>query len=315
MKTLLRLLPALALGASLLMLSAAASALGIATQPGAMAPDARAKLEAQIQAERAKNPGAFAAVANVKGHRPEHYKHNRNPYPTVTRELRGMGPAALLPMLEALAFKAPPRGDLKDAEWDALAIGMFEAVGGLRDARSRPVLHAAFGNKSLRPEVLGAVGRALGRLGGDPELQLLTKHAVSGDPLELPAVMGLGELRRIESAQHLAKHLQATKSEQVAAAIADALGMLGSSWAWRALGPSQEKTGLSVREVCARALATTIAKRGSAAQSAASDSLLMVEHPNAIGILRSARPASGAGAKAIDRAIDRLNRQQSRQKR
>ncbi len=315
MKTLLRLLPALALGASLMVLSASASALGIATQPGAMAPDARAKLETQIQAEHAKNPAAFAAVANVKGHRPEHYKHNRNPFPTVTRELRGMGSAALLPMLEALAFKAPARGDLTDAEWDALAIGMFEAVGGLRDARSRPVLHAAFVNKSLRPEVLGAVGRALGRLGGDPELQLLTQHAVSGDPLEMPAIMGLGELRRVESAQHLAKQLTSTKSEAVAKAIADALGMLGSSWAWRALGPAKEKTGLAVREICARALATTIAKRSKQTRAAAGDSMLMVEHPDSLAILRSVRPASGSGAKAIDRVIDRLNRQQSRKQR
>src|SRR5262245_24839731 len=98
---------------------------GVVVNPGSMPASEADALKAQIDAEHASNPAAFDAVRNVKGHRPEVYRNNRNPYPTTSRELRGLGASALLPMLEALAFDAPARGSLTDAEWDALAIGLL----------------------------------------------------------------------------------------------------------------------------------------------------------------------------------------------
>jgi hypothetical protein len=288
---------------------------GVLLAPSALSNADRAKLTSQVQADRAGNPAAYKAVRSVKGHRPEVYRNFRNPYPTTSREFRGMGAPGLLAMLDALALDAPTRGSLTDAEWDALAIGMLEAVGMLRDVRARPVLLAAF-EASARPEVLNAVARALGRLGGDPELAMLTKHAKKGDSLMLAAIHGLGQLRRVEAAKHLASLLASTTDEAVAEEIANALGTTGSSWAWKAFGAKYATQALEVRKVCAQALASGFVRvKGTAARNAISEGILMVEHPETVDYLKAARPASGATAKAVDALIVKVEKVRARQKR
>ncbi len=307
MKALTRLL-----GIGLFLIAPSALADGISIAPSALPNDARAKLENDITAAKAAQPKVFAAVKNVKGHRPEHYGKNRNPYPTATRELRGLGPTALLPMLDALAFQAPDRGKLTDAEWDALAIGMLEAVGVIKDARASAVVGAIFEAGSLRPGVRLAAARAAGRLGGDAELTLLTGHAKTGDPLELAAIHGLGEMMRLEAAKHVAQILASTKDAKVAAAAATALGTLGSSWAWKSLGPKAQATGLEVRKVCASALTPRAVRGNAALRTAASEALLMVEHPDTLDLIRAQRSVKGTDARAVDGLIARVERQQKR---
>ena len=295
--------------------SGAARADGITVKSSALSSEALTKLETQIQSERAANPKAFEAVKKVKGHRPEVYRNYRNPYPTTTRELRGLGKAALFPILEALAVKAPERGSLNDAEWDALKIGMLEAVGVIGDARARPVVLATFEAPGLGESVQLAAGRAVGRLAGDAELALLTKHAVKGDALLLAAIAGLGEMRRVESAQHLASLLSTTKDADVAKAAAEALGVLGSSWAWRALGPKAEATGLAVRKVCAEALVPKLTRSQGQARIAVGDAILMVDHPTTVDLLKSERATAGKSVQAVDAVIARVERQRARMKR
>ncbi len=307
MKALTRLL-----GIGLFLLAPSALADGISVGPSALPNEARAKLENDIAAAKAAQPKLFAAVKNVKGHRPEHYGKNRNPFPTAARELRGLGPAALLPMLEALAFQAPDRGKLTDAEWDALAIGMLEAVGVIKDARSGAVVGAIFEASALRPGVRLAAARAAGRLGGDAELALLTSHAKSGDPLELQAIHGLGEMMRLDAAKHVAQILGSTKDAQVAEAAAIALGTLGSSWAWKSLGPKAQATGLEVRKVCANALAPRAVRGKTALRTAASEALLMVDHPETLDLLRAQRSVSGTDARVVDGLVARVERKRQR---
>jgi hypothetical protein len=315
MKTLMKLLgSAIALGSLLVTTSALAD--GILIAPSSLSADAKSKLEAQVASARAQQPAAFKAVASVKGHKYETYKNYRNPIPTVSRELRGLGAPALMPMLEALALNQPARGALNDAEWDALAVGMLEAVGVLRDVRARPVLLAAF-ESNARPAVIAAAGRALGRLGGDPELAMLTQHAVKGDARFLEAIGGLGYMRRVEAAKHLAGILTTTKDEAVMEAAADALGTLGSSWGWKAYGPKYAAQGLEVRKACAQALAPSFVRaKGAAARTAIGDGILMVDHPDTVDYLRSARPSTGAATqKAVDALVVRVERQRAKQRR
>ncbi|MBK7580107.1 MAG: hypothetical protein IPI67_07855 [Myxococcales bacterium] len=311
MRTLRKLLASAILG-SVLLIAPAALADGIGIGSSALPNDARAKLENDIAAAKASQPKAFLAVKNVKGHRPEHYSKNRNPYPTVSRELRGLGAPALLPMLEALAFKAPERGSLTDVEWDALALGMLEAVGVLKDTRASAVVDAIFEAQGLRDGVRLAAARAAGRLGGEAELKLLTSHAKSGDPLELAAIHGLGEMMRLESAKHLAQILSTTKDDAVATAAATALGTLGSSWAWRSLGPKAAPTGREVRRLCSAALIPRYARSKGSLRIAASEALLMVDHPETLDLLRSERSMSGADRKAVDALIAKVERQRKR---
>lgn len=311
MSTLRNLLVSTILG-SVLLVAPTALADGISLASSALPNDARAKLENEIAAARLAQPKAFLAVKNVKGHRPEVYGKYRNPIPTVSRELRGLRAPALFPMLEALAIKAPARGTLTDAEWDALAVGMLEAVGIIRDARASAVVNAIFEAPGLRPAVRMAAARAAGRLGGDAELALLTQHAKSGDSLELAAIHGLGEMMRLESAKHVAQILATTKDAAVAEAAATALGTLGSSWAWKSLGPKAEATGLEVRKVCANALVPRAARGKANLRVAASDAVLMVDHPATLDLLRSARSVSGSDVKAVDVLIGKIERQRRR---
>lgn len=297
-----------------LFMTASALADGILLAPSALSPAARAKLESQVQADRVAHPDAFNALKNVKGHRPEVYRNYRNPIPTASRELRGLGAQGLLPMLEALALAQPTRGSLNDAEWDALAVGMLEAVGVLRDVRSRAVLSAAFESKA-RPEVIAAAARALGRLGGDPELALLTKHAKKSDPLFMAAIQGLGQMRRLESAKHLSALLASSTTDIESEAIGAAIGTLGSSWGWRSFGPKYAAQGLEVRKVCAQALAQGFVRTKGTARTSMADGLLMVEHPATVDMLKTVRPGSGAATTAVDTLIARVQTQSAKQRR
>ncbi len=311
MSALRKLLVSSILGSALLV-APTALADGISLATSALPNEARAKLENEIAAAKAAQPKVFQAVKNVKGHRPEVYGKFRNPYPTVSRELRGLGKPALLPMLEALAFQAPERGSLTDTEWDALAIGLLEAVGVIRDARASAVLGAIFESSAIRPAVRLAAARAAGRLGGDAELKLLTGHAKNGDPLELAAIHGLGQMMRLEAAKHVAQILSTTKDAAVAEAAATALGTIGSSWAWKSLGPKAAATGLEVRKVCADALVPRYTRAKGNLRTAAAESVMLVDHPETLTLLEAQRSVSGADVKAVNDLIAKVERQRKR---
>ena len=143
---------------------------------------------------------------------------------------------------------------------------------------------------------------------------MLVKHAKDGDALAPYAVAGLGWMRRVESAKHLAALLASTKDATLAATAAEALGTVGSSWAWRALGEKRAAEGLAVRKICAEALAPSFVRQKGDVRTRAAESLLMIEHPATVDLLRSARPAKGAAAKAVDHLIVRIQEQQQKRR-
>jgi len=314
MRTLRTILVSAVFGGAFLV-TATASADGLTVAPSALSAEAQAKLAADISSARAANPKAFDAVRHLKGIEPSTYGNFRNPRPNVIRELRGIGKAGIVPMLEALAIDAPARADHSDAEWEALKVGMLEVLGELKDKRALPVLRATFEAGGQSPAVLTAAGRAIGRLGSDAELALLTQHAVKGDSLLIPAITGLGELRRTESAKHLAALLASTQDASVAAATAEALGILGSSWAWLSLGPKAEAKGLEVRKICAEALVPGYARQKGKARAAAGDAILMVDHPSTVTLLENARSSAKTQRAALDQMIGRVQQQRQRQQR
>lgn len=282
----------LALSAALLSGSAAARADGLLTKPSEIPAAARASLQKDIDAARAADPVTFNAVRNVRSVRPEVYRAFRNPVPHATLELRALGKAALLPLLNELAFDAQPPVGITAEEWTALVTGMLEAVGVIRDARSAPVLKAIFDGPVQDGAVMRAAGEALGRLCGDAELGTLIKHAGAADPRRDAAIRGLGHCKRIESAKHLAGALAVAPDAATAGEVAAALGLVGSSWAWKALGPSAEATGLAVREVAARALVGAVGRHDSATRARVAKAMVMVDHPVLPGLLTTARAAA-----------------------
>lgn len=307
MKTIKLVLSMAAIGAALLLHPGVAGAAeGIGARPSSIAEPARASLLKEIDSHRAAHPEAFAAVLNVKGHRPEVYSQFRKPEPEVSRELRRLGPAALLPMLNELAFDAPPRGDLSDREWDALTIGLLDAVGVLRDARSGPVLRAVFEGSSARSaSVQRAAAQAVGRLCGDAELGTLLKRAATGNAMELAAIAGLGECRRVESAKHLAGLLAAASDDASLQAIVSALGSVSSSWAWKTRGPSAEAAGLEVRAIAAKALVASFVQHTGDLRDQIRRSLSLADHKGTPDLIARARSSADASTAA---ALDVLSR-------
>lgn len=295
------------LGAALTTFSAGARADGMAVKTAAIPEAARKALVQEIAAAKAANPEVFAAVRNVRGVHREVYKRFRKPAPDAERELRALGPAALLPMLEALAFEAPPRDELSDTEWTALTVGMLQTVGLLRDARSGPVLRAAF-EAAAHPNVQRAAAKAMGRLCTDAELTTLVKQSSGGtiESRRLAAVEGLGECKRIESAKHLAALLAAKPDDTTAETIAAALGAVGSSWAWKAMGPAAEPTGAAIREIAAAALVGGFARHASP-RPRFEKSLQLVEWPATPDLIARARTTADQPTReALDGLAQRI---------
>ncbi len=305
MKNVKLILSALALGAALA-LPATAMADGIVAKPSQLAPDARAALLQQIAAYRAENPAVFDAVRDVKGYRPEVYQQFQNPVPMVDRELRRLGKDALLPMLEELAFEAPARGSATDAEWRVLAAGLLRAVGVLRDPRALPVLMAVFDDVAQDPEIARAAAEGLGRACTDDAFAALKKQSAAGQPHRLAAIAGLGECRRVQTAEHLASLLASESDATAAEAIAAALGSVGSSWAWKAMGPGAAAAGDAARATAARALVGAVVKGSPTVRVRARKALVMIEHPLTLELVAQARPSADEGAKV---ELDALARQ------
>lgn len=307
MSTTKKLLTVAALAAALTFGSRAAHADGIATAPAALPTAARTALAKDIAAYKTAHPEMFSAVRSVDSYRPEVYKKAQNPIPQAERELRRLGPAALLPMLDALAFDAIARDGATDTEWRALTVGLLEAVGVLRDARSSAVSAAVF-EAHADPAVAASAARVLGRLGGDAETSILVKHAVAGDKLVDAAVAGLGECRRIEAVKALAALLAGDESR--AETVAKALGQLGSSWAWKALGPSAAAKGMQVREAAARVLVPLLGRTTGEARAQVHRSILLVEHPVSLELIAKAKLTAPADVRPdLERLEARLTKQ------
>ncbi|MFO0602314.1 MAG: hypothetical protein U0324_04020 [Polyangiales bacterium] len=224
---------ALALALALSLGGAAASAsplLGEGSLPAA----AHRSLAATIRAERAAHPERFARVHGLVGVQGRFYRTTRSQHPEVTRELRALGPEALLPMLDALAFSEYPRA-LTPEERDALELGLLDAVGALRDRRAEPVLRAAF-TRLTNSESVRAAARALGALAGDGEVATLAAAAREQGPRQAAALEGLGVSRRADAARTIVEVLDASSDPDALAGAARGLAAAGSTWATAADG-------------------------------------------------------------------------------
>jgi hypothetical protein len=194
--------------------------------PRAVPDEVSRPLAAAVRTDRARRPDAYGRVADLEGLRPEFYRRTRAGRPSVALELRGMGPEALLPMLDALALSGYPRA-LSAEEGAALRLGLLEAVGNLGDARSLPVLRGVFATAAEAPE-LRAAARGLARVCQDADRRALM--GATGARRD-PAAAALGLCAHPEAAQWLVAQLEATADPAHATALATGLAESASSWA------------------------------------------------------------------------------------
>lgn len=249
--------------AAVLLTTTTALADGLVGSASDLDKKARIQLQGDIAGFRTVNPAAFEAVRNVEGYRPETYRKFRNPIPLVGRELRQLGPEALLPMLHALAFDAPARNQATDREWRALKVGMLEAVAYLHDSRSAAVVQAAFAN-AQHPQVLRAAAEGLGALCDGSSVNQLRKSLASVGARRDAAIAGLGTCRSYEAAKVLSEELASTSNAVDASRISRAMGTLASSWAWKSFGKARQQEGKLVRELVSVSVLRSFARHADA---------------------------------------------------
>lgn len=300
LKMTLRSHASLAAAALICLVAGSAAGDGVVVTPRDIPSVERAQLAQQIAESQQREPASFAAVAAVKGHLPEQYMKFRNPAPSVARELRRLGPDALLPMLNALAFDAPARNGATDAEWETYQIGLLDAVGRLRDPRAENALHAALRNTT--GDVAVAAAEAVGRNCTDASLNLL-QAAVEG-PQRRAAIAGLGQCRRVEAAETLATALKTCTDADEAEHIALALGRVASSWAWQALGSAHEQTGLRVRGIASRALVASLSRFGGNARGVSERALQSAAHPELRAIVLELDPRGELQLESTIRSVE-----------
>ena len=289
----------------------AAESAGLAMNAAQLGPADRAALQHAVMADRLARPAAYDLVAAARGCRPDGWKAARNPTPVCSREMRALGPAGLLPMLNALALDWQPdtsrlssAPELRSKEEQAMLVAMVDAVGILRDTRARPVLLALWKLAADRRDaqlpieransVSRVVAEALGRLGGAVELQALQAHLRAEDPLFNAAIAGLGWCKRTDSAQLLVNALATAKDDATQRWIVAAMGTLASSWSWQALGRVRAEDGLRVRQRVTDALLPLLAKTQGESRERVVASLQLADLPDLPARLATVRATADA---------------------
>jgi hypothetical protein len=219
----------------------------------------------------------------------------------VSRAFKSLGPGAFEPLL-ALVESHSMR-TLPSQQRSMVVAGALEALGALRDRRAASTFRASVDSGDETIARAGAEG--LGMLGGPDEERFLIARAVEGDARERAAIAGLGRLRSPRSATYLASRLDARPSGETARALAEAMGLCGSSWAWEALGPTRNQNTDAVREPLAASLAAALPAYEGYTREALEIALLAVDHPstpNRLAQLRvNAAPALAADLQNLER--------------
>ncbi len=254
----------------------------------------------QISLARKDDPSAFQALAGIKARMPELDRRKRGRLAPVTPRLRALGPRALLPLLEELSSsKSGSLGGTARVGW---RVGLLEAVGVLRDPRATPVLRRVLQGES-DAAIVRAAAAALGALGDQESVDLLTALSAHPGGKQLAVIAGMGECRRLAAARTLARLLAQQPREELAAALVRSLGEMGSAWAWETPRLATSPEGPALRGVAARALLDAFVHSAGQLQQAAESAILLVDAPGTLELIAQMKSDVPA---ALRSALERL---------
>lgn len=308
----LGLLAALALTATA---APASAAHGLAVDASELPAASRSSLEADIARARVETPELFRQVHDIAKRAGEIDAGSRRPGTPLTMHFKVLGPRALMPMLEMLAFDGHAPANLTATAQAALRVGLVEAVGIVRDARAVPVL-ARVALRERDVDMTRASADALGRLGTDEAFTALVTALESagggaGGERVHALLAGVGSSRRVDGVKLLAKRLDAHPDAATAKALAKSLGTAGNAWAWKTL--SSRASEATVRELAARALVKAYLAYPGEARMAASNALLVVDDVHTPSLIADARRAASADqAAALDELAARFAKNPTR---
>jgi hypothetical protein len=219
----------------------------------------------------------------------------------LVRRLASLGPSAGPALLDVVrADGGMGLGD--DPARRVFVAAAAEALGQARLPEAAPAFRAVLEGPGDDPRIARAAAAGLGRLCGDGEVAYLASLAVPGGRRAAEAVAGLGYCRRRPAAVALVSRLAAAPD----ADAARALGNLGSSWAWVALGESRRAEGEAIRGEIARALVAALPGSEGELRTELGRAILMVKAPETEALLAAAKAAHPGEAAALDALGERL---------
>lgn len=270
-----------------------------------MSPDAKADLQGDIAEARGRVPQVFRAVEDVVVHAEELDAKARARGIPFTPRLKALGPNALYPMLEVvITGKGVPK-TLSPSARSALMIGLFEAIGSVRDERAVPVLEKEL-DRATDDRLVRATSAALARIGSDAAVAILERAAKAarargdaGLARERAVLGGLHDCRREAAARLLAARLDGGVDDATARIVLHSLGGVGNAWAWRALPASAESA--PTRALATEALLRAYVARSGEVREAAAKALLVIDDPSLPTLLARAKAGASPDARpALD---------------
>jgi hypothetical protein len=214
----------------------------------------------------------------------------------VVRGLQALGPAALDPMLARLQADSPAMATLRAASPRAhrlFVASLAEAVGTLKSPKSVPIFQALLDGPGDDPVLARSAADGLGKLCRVLDTApLLVRRAAPGHRREQAALGGLAHCRVELAVRTLVARL-ADPDPETAKLSARSLGTLGSSWAWKALGPDVEAEGLRLRTAARAGVLAAYPAADVALRRSLERTLHMLELPGtdeAVAEARKVRP-------------------------
>lgn len=269
---------------------------------------AKASLAGEIAAARANAPSSFERLQTLRAELPALDAAKRGRLAPMMPSLVELGPDALWPMLEEIAFDAAPRGELSDTAWVAWRASLLEATGKLRDARAEAVLRAVLEHAPNEVVVARAAAQAYAKLNTPAVAHELVQIADRPHPQRLAFLEGFGHCRQPLVANKLGELLGADPPVDEARALIAGLGVVGSKWAWETPIVAQAADADAVRARSAQALVAAFARYGDEeTRRALVRAILVVDHPETAALVEEQRAtANGELATALDRLAVRV---------
>ncbi|MCP3104343.1 hypothetical protein LZ198_36315 [Myxococcus sp. K15C18031901] len=288
------------LGAALWLLSASA----LAQTAGS---DSLGALREEVIRARQQTPQAFTRLEEAIGRVTLLDSRKRGTLASVSPLFTQLGPEALWPMVERIAFDA----SLDQPAWAsaqlALKVGLVEATGALRDARLLPLWKDLLEGPEERRPVRRVAAVALAKLDSPEAAALLITLSHQEGSRGWLVREAMGQCRRLVVAQALAEALGTRPAATEARRLAQALGDVGSAWAWKTSQARARAEEGEVRRVAAQALLGAWLAYEGDVRLALTNALLRVDAPETQALIDAAQTRqSGSGAAALASLAERL---------
>lgn len=306
--TLARAVSVAAIATAAVTVSGSACAGGAVLGPSDVPAAARGQLESAIAQAKKDDPKSFEDVAALRRRLPELDAQKRGDVVTVAVPLEDMGPRALWPIVEELAFTAQPSGDLAPGAWRDWRVALIEALGLLHDARTEPLVVALLAKNDSDAPLLRASVEAAGRLGTRAAVSKLLALKPADPALRRAVWEGMGECHHLACVQSLSAALASGSDAETTAVVARALGRSASSWAWQTPALAATGEGPAVRAAAAKALMNALPSASPGApRQALFRAIGVVEDRSTAQLARDLRKKADPDlARDLDKLLDRL---------